>query len=145
MMTLARASGYLEHGGADIAEVTDTRKTVWACIAGRLSVFYPRRHDEPFVQDVAATSLLRVMVLKGASLADFVSQLRRPEHAQVVEEGACLMAALPAYLVRRRALLDTHRPLIAPLVALVRGYDPEPTTTEELWATGLGVRPASFA
>jgi hypothetical protein len=56
----------------------------------------------------------------------------------VVEEGAWLRAALPAYLARRRALLDDHCPLIAPLLALVRGYDPEPTTTE---ATGLGVAP----
>jgi hypothetical protein len=56
----------------------------------------------------------------------------------VVEEGARLKVALPAYLARWRTLLDAHCPLIAPLLALVRDYDPEPTTTEELWATGLG-------
>jgi hypothetical protein len=86
------------------------------------------------------TALLRVMVLKGAPPADLVSQLR-PEHAQVVEEGMRLRAALPAYLAQRQALLDAHCPLIAPLRALVRDYDPEPTTTEELWATGLGAAP----
>jgi hypothetical protein len=52
-----------------------------------------------------------------------------------------LRAALPAYLTQRQTLLDTHCPLIAPLLAMVRGYDPEPTTTEELWAKGLGAAP----
>jgi hypothetical protein len=33
--------------------------------------------------------------------------------------------------------LDAHCPLIPPLRALVHGYE-EPTTTDELWATGLG-------
>jgi hypothetical protein len=64
----------------------------------------------------------------------------RPEHARMVEEGARLRAALPAYLVRRWALLEDHCPLIPPLLALVRGYYSDPTT-EELWATGLGVAP----
>jgi hypothetical protein len=58
-----------------------------------------------------------------------------------VVEGARLKAALPAYLAQRRALLDPHCPLIAPLRDLVRGYDPERTTTEVLWATGLGAAP----
>jgi hypothetical protein len=87
------------------------------------------------------TALLRVLVVRGAPPANFVAQLRRPEHMRVVEEGVRLRAALPAYLVQRRALLDAHCPLIPPLLALVRGYDPELTTTEELGATGLGVAP----
>jgi hypothetical protein len=86
-----------------------------------------------------SSALMRVLVLKGDPPADFGARLRRPEHAQMVEEGARLRAALPAYLARRRALLDDHCPLIPPLLALVRGYDPEPNTTEELWATGLGL------
>jgi hypothetical protein len=53
----------------------------------------------------------------------------------VVKEGA----RLRAYLARRRALLDAHCPLLAPLLALVHGYDVEPTTTEELWATMLAL------
>jgi hypothetical protein len=60
------------------------------------------------------------------------------EHARVLEEGARLRARLPAYLAQRRALLEEHCSLISPLLALVCGYDPEPTTTEEIWATGLG-------
>jgi hypothetical protein len=60
---------------------------------------------------------------------------------RVVEEGARLRARLPAYLERRRALLNKHCPLLPPLLASVRGYDPEPTTTEEIWATGLGANP----
>jgi hypothetical protein len=90
---------------------------------------------------VEMIALLRVMVLKGGAFpAGLVAHLK-PEFARVVEEGARLKAALPAYLVRRRALLDAHCPLIAPLLAIGRGYDPEPTITEELWATGLGAAP----
>jgi hypothetical protein len=55
----------------------------------------------------------------------------------VVEEGARLRAALPAYLAQRRALLDVHCPLLPPLRTMVYGYE-EPTTTDEVWATGLG-------
>jgi hypothetical protein len=55
----------------------------------------------------------------------------------VVEEGAQLRAGLPAFLARRRALIAEHTSLIAPLRALISSYE-EPTTTAELWATGLG-------
>jgi hypothetical protein len=125
----------LEHGGADIAEVTDSGKTVWTNIAVR--VFSMRLAHEAVAE---VTALLRVMVLRTSPPTKFVARLR-PDHARVVEEGARLRAALPVYLVQRRTLLDAHCPLIPPLLALVRGYDPEPTTTEELWATGLGVAP----
>jgi hypothetical protein len=64
-----------------------------------------------------------------------------PEHARVLEEGARLRARLPAFLAQRRALLDDHCPLISSLLALIRDYDPGPTTTEEIWATGLGADP----
>jgi hypothetical protein len=127
---LATCQWLLEHGEADIAEVNNAGKTVWDLVGGHLI----RKNA------IAGTALLRVMVLKGAPPAWRVALLR-PEHAQVVEEGARLRAALPAYLAQRRALLEAHCPLIAPLHALVRGYDPEPTTTEELWATGLGAAP----
>jgi hypothetical protein len=54
---------------------------------------------------------------------------------RVLQEGGRLRARLPAYLVRRRALIDAHCPLpLPPLRALVHGYM-ELTTTEELWAT----------
>jgi hypothetical protein len=54
-----------------------------------------------------------------------------------MEEGARLRARLPAYLARRRAILDAHCLRIAPLQDLVHGYE-EPNTMNELWATGLG-------
>jgi hypothetical protein len=123
----------LEHGGADITDRTISGRDVWD--------FLELRKATVFMYDAAdITALLRVMVLKGAPSAA-VAALLHPEHAQVVEEGARLRAALPAYLAQRRALLDAHCPLIAPLRDLVRGYDPEPTTTEELWATVLGAAP----
>jgi hypothetical protein len=127
----------LEHGGADIAEETDLEISIWDMLSVRrlLNV-----HPLDAVVGEAMT-MLRAMVVRGAPPAEFMARLRRPEHARVVEEGARLRAALPAYLVRRRAILDAHCPLIAPLLALVRGYDPEPTTTEELWATGLCLAP----
>jgi hypothetical protein len=55
---------------------------------------------------------------------------------RIVQDGTRLRARLPAYLAQRRALVDAHCPLLPPLEDLVHGYN-EPTTTEELWATGL--------
>jgi hypothetical protein len=93
--------------------------------------------DEDVDFDAAVvTALLRVMVLRGGPPDDLSRHLSR-EHARVVEEGARLRAGLPAYLARRQAILVEHCPLIAPLLALVHGYE-TPTTTAELWATGLG-------
>jgi hypothetical protein len=127
---LATCQWLLEHGGAAIADVNDSGETVWNLLLCNL------------IGDDAeeVTALLRVMVLKNAPPDALVANLR-PEHVLVVEEGARLRAALPAYLARRRAILDTHCPLIAPLRALVREYNPEPTTTEELWATVPGAAP----
>jgi hypothetical protein len=76
------------------------------------------------------------MVLRGSPPAWLESELS-PEHHRVVQEGARLRARLPVYLARRQALLAEHCQLIALLLALVSGYK-TPTTTEELWATGLG-------
>jgi hypothetical protein len=125
----------LEHGGADIAEANNAGDTIWTMLA--CSVDFADSDEE--AADI--TALLRVMVVRGSPSADFVARLAQTEHARVVEEGARLRAALPAYLVRRRALFDAHCSLIAPLLDLVRGYVPEPSTTEEFWATGLGVAP----
>jgi hypothetical protein len=135
--SFATCQWLLEDGGADIAEANDAGQTVWDSLESVCS-FHP---DDEEVAEV--TALLRVMVLKGDPPADFLAYGHAgiPEYARLVEEGARLRAALPAYLVRRRALLDDHCPLIAPLLALVRDYNPEPTTTEELWATGLGAAP----
>jgi ankyrin repeat protein len=123
----------LEHGGADITDVTyDGENTIWNMLASYIWVTKAAKHE--------VTALLRVMVLKGAPPASVVAQLK-PEHVRVVKEGARLRAALPAYLARRRALLDTHCPIIAPLRDMVRDYNAYPATTEELWATGLGAAP----
>jgi hypothetical protein len=130
---IATCQWLLEHGGADIADAH-----VYGTANGE-KLFWD--HIPSFTLSVnnaaEVTALLRVMVLKGDPPANVVSQLR-PEHVRVVEEGARLRAALPANLEQRRALLDAHCPLIPPLLALVRDYDPKPTTTEELWSTGLG-------
>jgi hypothetical protein len=87
------------------------------------------------------TSLLRAMVSRGAPPVEGTGGLS-PEHAQVVQDGARLRARLPAYLAERRALLDAHCPLISPLPeelqALIFMFE-RPTTTDELWATGLGL------
>jgi hypothetical protein len=82
------------------------------------------------------TALLRVMVLQSAPPAYLVVQISL-QHSRIVQKGARLRAGLPAYLARRWALLAEYTPLITPLGALVSSYE-EPTTTEELWATGLG-------
>jgi hypothetical protein len=89
-----------------------------------------------FWKPAEVTDLLRVMVLRGSPPANFMSQLR-PIHVQVVEEGARLRVALPAYFARRWALVDTHCPLIQPILAIVKDYA-DLWATEELWATGLG-------
>jgi hypothetical protein len=83
--------------------------------------------------------LLRAMLLKGAPTGRPVPLwIRRFGllKKRLVKEGARLRARLPVYLAQRRALLDAHCPLLAPLRAIVTGYQ-EFTSTEELWATGL--------
>jgi hypothetical protein len=139
---LATAQYLLEHEGADIGDTLSDGDKIWDLLAEYLveGEKDPEDHDEddkPFVYDATVvTSLLRVMVLRGAPPAELTARLS-PAHAQVVEEGARLKAGLSAYLVQRHVLLDAHCPLIPPLWVLVHGYE-QPTTTDELWATGLG-------
>jgi hypothetical protein len=85
---------------------------------------------------VEITAMLRVMVLHGGPPASLTAELAPPLQ-QIVQDGARLRERLPAYLTQRRALLDAHCPLLPPLQDLVHGYE-VPTTTDELWATGLG-------
>jgi hypothetical protein len=59
-----------------------------------------------------------------------------PGRVQVVQKGARLWALLLSYLVRWRALLNAHCPVLSLIRAPVHGYM-ELTTTEELWAKGL--------
>jgi hypothetical protein len=131
----------LEHCNADITSANKRGQSVWEILkwylvdAGNsIDLFDSGR----FVGNATAvTSLLRVMVLKCDPPAELVALLSI-EHALVVQEGARLRMRLPEYLARRRrAVLDAPCPLIAPLQALVQGYEVL-TSTEELWATGLG-------
>jgi hypothetical protein len=84
----------------------------------------------------AMTALLRVMVLRGSSPPALVALLL-PAERLVVDKGAWLRARIPAYLTRRRALLDAHIQLIPPLQALVHSYESDiymPATTDKIWA-----------
>jgi hypothetical protein len=136
----------LEHayGGANTTDTTPDDKRVWRFLWPLLAIvsFAARENTD---EDLLA-ALLRVMVLRSAPPADLVVHISPlpPLHSRVVEEGAQLLAGLPAYLARRRALLAEHTSLITPLRALVSGYE-EPTTTEELWDTGLGTLPGIAA
>jgi hypothetical protein len=118
-MTLTR--WLLKHGGATIEQDN--------CIWETLCFWTPGR----------VTDLLRIMVLRGSPPAWLSTRVLdwSPEHAQVVEEGARLMARLPKF---RRDILDAC--LLPAIRVIVDGYDPEITDIEELWATGLGTDPA---
>jgi hypothetical protein len=128
----------LEEAGANMDDVTNAGVTVWD-----MMVEFLKEANETLdleAELLALTGLLRVLVLHGAPPSALVALLS-PEPARVVHEGAQLRARLPAYLVRRRALLDAHCPVLLPtLRAVVHGYV-ELTTTEELWVTGLGTAP----
>jgi hypothetical protein len=88
-------------------------------------------------RDTVALTVLRVMVLHGGPPESFVEDLAPPLE-QIVQDGARLRAKLPAYLTRRRALIKSNCPLLPSLQDLVHSYE-EPTTTDDLWATKLGV------
>jgi hypothetical protein len=154
---------FLEEGGATLTEADDRgnnvlfcalnqghpRLAAWLLTEGRASLEYKNLDDDSAwdlllheeVKDEAEFSrLLRVMLLMGDAPAHFADTLS-PALQALVLEGGRLRAWLPAYLVRRQALLDMHCPaLLPPLRALVHGYM-ELTTTDELWATSLGAEP----
>jgi hypothetical protein len=125
----------LKEEGANVEDVNIIGENIWDKLIehfGGLEVYNKVETDT-----AAMISLLRVMVLRGALLDALVAQLS-PEPARVVRGGAQLRARFPAHLVRPRALLDVHCPvLLPPLRALVHGYT-ELTTTEEIWATRVG-------
>jgi hypothetical protein len=131
----------LENGGANVEDVTNNGDTVWDLLKVHLrKIEADERFREEEEDSLVLTGLLWAMVLRSA-LPPALVALLSPEPARVVQEGARLRARLPAYLVRRWALLDSHCPmLLPPLRALAHGYM-ELTTTEELWATGLGTAP----
>jgi hypothetical protein len=128
----------LEHGGANIMDTTTDGQTVWDALEDLMIDSDRNREIDSEYDFAAVTPLLRVMLLRDAPPGQLVIELSI-EHKRIVVEWARLRAELPAYLLRRRALLDSHYPLIAPLRDLAHGYE-VPTTTEELWATGLGAK-----
>jgi ankyrin repeat protein len=152
----------LEHGGADITEARYNGDTVWDVLGQVRSQFLfindsdsdtdsdffgsdsnskrMRGMENEFTSE-AVKSLLRVMVLRGAPPEELVAEMT-PMNKKLVRRGARIRARLPTYLAERRALLAEHCTLIVPLRALIEAYE-EPTSTEELWATGLGLKPRS--
>jgi hypothetical protein len=120
----------LEFGGLDVAERDDYGMDVWELLARHLL----RRVES---DATALTALLRVMVFRSAPFPELIEMLS-PENAQVIRDGERLRAGLPTYILQRLAILDAHCPLpVKELRALVGGYDAL-TTTNEIWATGLG-------
>jgi hypothetical protein len=149
----------LEYGSAKITDTNNAGTSVWTgnrlySLPSLLRSAYEKNDDGEYVfidaeyvptREVvsdgeigALTAMLRVMVLHGGPPPSLTEDLA-PPFQRIVQDGARLRARLPAYLAQRRALLDAHCPLLPPLRDLVHGYE-EPTTTDELWATGLGAR-----
>jgi hypothetical protein len=147
----------LEFEGAQISDTNNEETSVWTVtglggLPALLRRAYKKDLDGDFISVdgeyvphhgivpngdiVEMTTMLRVMVLHGGPPASLTKALA-PPFQRIVQDGARLRARLPAYLAQRRALLDAHCPLLPPLQDLVHGYE-EPTTTDELWATGLG-------
>jgi hypothetical protein len=131
----------LEEVGANMDDVNNAGDTAWDLLTVYIqadAIMFEKAEND--VDLAALLALLQFMVLR-ADLPFALVALLSLEHARVVQEGARLRARLPAYLVRRRTFLDAHCPvLLPPLRALVHGYM-ELTTSEELWATGLGTTP----
>jgi hypothetical protein len=150
----------LEHGGAQITDTNNEGDSVWTVhreisLQDLLIDTYTKEddgkyvtidgeyvpdgtiYDGQYVRDIVAiNAMLRVMVLHGAP-PEYLTAKLAPPFQRILQDGARLRARLPAYLLQRRALLDAHCPLLPPLLNLIHGYE-EPTTTDELWATGLG-------
>jgi hypothetical protein len=136
----------LEFGGAKITDTDKAGNSVWTGVYQRSlkkmlkAAYRDRLADELFVGWTAGipevTAMLRVIVLR-SDPSELFAEVLAPQLQQIVQDGARLRARLPAYLTQRRALIDVHCPLPSPLRDLVHGYE-EPTTTDELWATGLG-------
>jgi hypothetical protein len=138
----------IEYGGAQITDTDNAGDSVWSgyhagyekySLPAVLRCAYSKSADGEYVpvrNTAALLSMLRVMLLHGGPPASLTADLAPPLQ-RIVEDGVRLRARLPAYLAQRRALLEAHCPLLPPLQALVHGYE-TPTTTDELWATGLG-------
>jgi hypothetical protein len=88
---------------------------VWHLL--KLCVYHPPIDDETF------NAVLRVLVVKNISRPAPTRESLQGMHAKVIQEWVRLQARLPAYLAQRRALLNEHCLLIAPLRVLIHGYN----------------------
>jgi hypothetical protein len=150
--SLTTVQWLLEYGGAQITDTNSELDTVWTAnrfhgLPYELRGAYTKSVDGEHISidgeyvpadegTVELPAMLRAMVLHGGPPELLTADLAPPLQ-QIVQDGARLRARLPAYLMQRRALLDANCPLLPPLRDLVHGYE-EPTTADELWATGLG-------
>jgi hypothetical protein len=125
----------LEFGGASVSETDDDGCSFWTLVLYNLSSSYGVGEEL-----TAELALLRVAVLQGDPPQTVLPHGLPMEHMQVLQEGARLRERLPAYLAQRITHVEEHCPLIAPLRAIVSAYE-KPSTTDELWATGLGAVP----
>jgi hypothetical protein len=136
----------LEYGGAQITDTNNAGDSVWTVEWHEslrdlfVYAYRPSVDGEciPNENVVELTTMLRVMLLHGRPPECLEIDVAPPFH-RIIQDGARLRARLPAYFVWRQALLDAYCQLLPPLLDLVHGYEKH-TTTDELWATGLGAR-----
>jgi hypothetical protein len=143
----------LEYGGARITDKNNAGDAAWIVqsddsLRDSLINAYKKDDDGEYISidgehvptkdTVVTTTMLRVMMLHGGP-SESLTAVLAPPLQQIMEDGARLRARLAVYLTQRLVLLDAHCPLLPLLLDLVHGYE-EPTTTDELWATGLGTR-----
>jgi hypothetical protein len=122
----------LEHGGASIEEATTVGRTFWDHLQDHLKLGLGELKS--------LSQFLRVALARGVPPPELYFLAKVDVGiviARLLRGGLRLRALLPSFLRQRQALLAEHTPLIGPLRALISDYV-EPTTTEELWATGLG-------
>jgi hypothetical protein len=103
----------VEHWSANIKKGNYAGETVWDMLIEHFEESFKEDEEEDDLAGLIA--LLRVLVLRDAPPPALLALLS-PEPARVVQEGARLRARLPAYLVRRRALLDAHCPVLLPVL-----------------------------
>jgi hypothetical protein len=131
----------VETGGADMSVTDHDGNTIWDALEFPFKFCKLNWVGEDAIADSRSVSaLLRVLVLREGPPERLTPQLR-PYHQTVVEQGARLRGALPAWFAQRRSFLGEILVLIDPLLDLVSNYDGGPSTTQEFWDTGLGAAP----
>jgi hypothetical protein len=128
-----RTARYLiEEAGANTNDCDMHNISLWELLLVYMAKV--TRGDIVELDPSALTALLRVMVLHSVPHVLMHKLIMLPERKYILEMGAKVRAALPAYLAQRRALLYNYTLLIAPLQIIVDDYM-ELTTTDELWDT----------